>query len=562
MKRLCLRLVFYEPLYFCWSTWHYSIDNGSYKNSHYPKSWKTGMIVNLFKDDNACDPNNYRGLTINSCLGKVFNSVINNRLIEFLFKRKARTSDHIFIVNALIQKYRKNKEHLYMCFIDFKKAFDSVWHLALKLKLLEYGISGKFYDIIDNMYKDNLNCIKSDGQLSNTFFCARGVKQGDILSPNLFNLYINDLPNKLGIDVDTPELNGEPINCLLYADDLIIFSRTREGLQNKLNILDSYCEEWCLSVNPKKTKIMYTGKNSGESAPFMVGDASLEYTSHYKYLGVEINANNKVAEAVQNLCTRSWKAIFKLNSILAGTDIPAPHKLSLFDKLVKPILLYSSESWGYILDKCVNTRKTDACNDIITTFWRKVSTLPIETVHTRFCKGALGIHRKATNIAVMGELGRLPMTISVIKAMLKFWQHTTDHNYANTTLKKSVSARDGAWFDSLNNIYNIFGWHWHGSAPTNNDINRMIAELTQSYKDHWYKSVHIEGGSKLSIFKLINKKFLPEPYLYTIRCKKNQGGTRTITPQCAFPRNWAGQICKTPNPGWGTFLYILLKEGQ
>ena len=55
---------------------------------------------------------------------------------------------------------------------------------------------------------------------------------------------------------------------------------------------------------------------------------------------------------------------------------------------------------------------------------------------------------------------------------------------------------------TLKNIYNIFGWHWHGSAPTNSDINRMIAELTQSYKDHWYKSVHIEGGSKLSIFKL------------------------------------------------------------
>ena len=88
--------------------------NAILQNSHYPKSWKTGMIVNLFKDGNACDSNNYRGLTINSCLGKVFNSVINNRLIEFLdknniidnkqigFKRKARTSDHIFIVNALI----------------------------------------------------------------------------------------------------------------------------------------------------------------------------------------------------------------------------------------------------------------------------------------------------------------------------------------------------------------------------------------------------------------------------------------------------------------------------
>ena len=217
-----------------------------------------------------------------------------------------------------------------MCFVDFKKAFDSVWHLAHKLKLLEYGISGKFYDIIDNMYKSNLNCIKSDGQLSETFPCARGVKQGDILSPNLFNLYINDLPNKLGIDSDTPELNGEPINCLLYADDLIIFSRTREGLQNKLHILNACCEEWSLNVNPKKTKIMYTGRNrDNDLPPFTIGDATLEYTSHYKYLGIELNAQNKVTETVQNLCTRSWKAIFKLNSILSETDIPGPHKWSL-----------------------------------------------------------------------------------------------------------------------------------------------------------------------------------------------------------------------------------------
>ena len=78
-----------------------------------------------------------------------------------------------------------------------------------------------------------------------------------------------------------------------------------------------------VTLHSKKTKIMYTSRNSGEPAPFMVGDTNLEYTSHYKYFGVEINAHNKVTATVQNLCTRSWKAIFKLNSILAGTDIPA-----------------------------------------------------------------------------------------------------------------------------------------------------------------------------------------------------------------------------------------------
>ena len=172
-------------------------------------------------------------LLINCYLGNLFNAVINNRLIELLdknniinntqigFKRKTRAGNHIYtyIVNAFLQKHHKNKEQLNLCFVDSKKAFDSVWHLGLKVKLLEYGISGKLYDIIGNMYNRK------------------------IFLDNLFNLYINYLPKVIGIDSDTPGLNGEPINCLLYADDLIIFSRTREELQNKLNILYSYCKE-------------------------------------------------------------------------------------------------------------------------------------------------------------------------------------------------------------------------------------------------------------------------------------------------------------------------------
>ena len=275
---------------------------------------------------------------------------------------------------------------------------------------------------------------------------------GGYYKPKHFNQYINNFPSKLGIDTNTPELNVKSINSLLHADDLIIFSRTREGLQNKSNILDSYCKEWCLNVKPKLTKIMHTGRCSNNLSPFMVGDAELEQTSHYKYLDVEIDAHNKVTETIQNLCTRSWEAIVKLDSILPGTDIPAPYKLSLFDKLVKSILLYTSESWRIywtnvsICAKLVHAKKTS--------FLPSGSTLPFETVHARFYKGALGVHG---NIAVMDELGRLPMSISVIKAMLNIWQHTTDHTYPNATVKKATSTGCGPGFDTLKKIYNIFG---------------------------------------------------------------------------------------------------------
>ena len=112
--------------------------NGILKCKYYPKEWKIGIIVNLFKSGDVLSTDNYRGLTINSSLAKLFNTIMNNRLIKFLdkydvindnqigFRKKARTSDHIFIINTLFRKLSKCKNDLYLCFVDFKKAYDSV----------------------------------------------------------------------------------------------------------------------------------------------------------------------------------------------------------------------------------------------------------------------------------------------------------------------------------------------------------------------------------------------------------------------------------------------------
>ena len=118
----------------------------------YPKEWKKGYINPIFKAGETFYPTNYRGITIMSCLGKLFNSVLNNRLDEYLsenniisetqigFKKKARTSDHMFVLQMLIEKYTKQSySRLVTCFINFKNAFDSVLHQVsfLKCKMLE-----------------------------------------------------------------------------------------------------------------------------------------------------------------------------------------------------------------------------------------------------------------------------------------------------------------------------------------------------------------------------------------------------------------------------------------
>ena len=123
---------------------------------------------------------------------------------------------------------------VYACFIDFKKAFDSVCHQGMLFKLLQDKIDGKVYDIIKSMYSRSKCYIKLGAKRTGYFEYARGVTQGCILSPLLFNLYLNELPNliKDSISLTDPFIlpKGTKLGTLLYADDLILLSKSKQGL--------------------------------------------------------------------------------------------------------------------------------------------------------------------------------------------------------------------------------------------------------------------------------------------------------------------------------------------
>ena len=129
---------------------------------------------------------------------------------------------------------------------------------GLLYKLLQINVRGNFYKVIKSLYS-NSNCsIRIGNNQTQPFQYTRGVRQGCILSPLLFNLYVNDLAFSFNNILSDPFVlpNGTKLNSLFYADDLIILSRSKLGLQNCLNKLSSYCNSWMLKINPKKTKIM------------------------------------------------------------------------------------------------------------------------------------------------------------------------------------------------------------------------------------------------------------------------------------------------------------------
>ena len=229
------------------------------------------MDVCIHKSRNKDDPSNYRGICISSCLGKLFCSILNTRLLNFSCKQKIlhrsqigflpghRTSNHIFSLKTVIDKYVTHtpRGKLYTCFVDFRKAFDSIWHQGLFYKLLQYNIGGTFYKVISNTYSQSKCCVKDNFNRSAFFNYEKGVRQGCIVSPLLCNLYLNELPfilNKVKDPILLPD--GSPLNCLLYADDLLLISSSAEGLQHSLNNLSQYCQDWLLKINPAKTKVI------------------------------------------------------------------------------------------------------------------------------------------------------------------------------------------------------------------------------------------------------------------------------------------------------------------
>ncbi len=140
------------------------------------------------------------------------------------FRPEYRTSDQTYILKTLINKYLHiQKKRLYVCFVDFQKAFDLVWHEGLFYKMLKLGVGGNLYSLIKNMYQNFHLRIKSATGLSKLIKAAKGVRQGDGISPLLFNLFVNDLPYIfMTPEGHPPKLDTESVPCLLYADDIVI----------------------------------------------------------------------------------------------------------------------------------------------------------------------------------------------------------------------------------------------------------------------------------------------------------------------------------------------------
>ena len=368
------------------------------------------------------------------------NGIISENQLGFMPGN--RTSDALIVLFNLVQKYCFiNNTYIYACFVDFKKAFDCIPRQILFEKLLSYNITGNFYNSIKNMYTHDLACIGIGDKLTESFNVNQGVKQGCILSPLLFNIFISDLPKSLGEGDSSPVHIDEnkTLNSLIWADDLLMVSETESGLNNMLKNLENYTKANLIKVNLSKTKCMIFNKTGRLiRRKFCLGHEKVEVVREYKYLGFLITTSFSMHAALTDLKDkgmRSYGAMkTKLGCLFRKHILITTH---LFDSLVKPVLLYASDFWGSL--------KLPKYN-------------PVENLHIKFCKELLGVQVQTTNIAVLSEIGRIPLTLYGKKNASKNWERIGIHHRANKLLLTSYqNSVENGWTSFMRNCFSSIG---------------------------------------------------------------------------------------------------------
>lgn len=500
-----------------------------FKQGSFPSTWRLSTLTVLHKKGDKSLPTNYRGIAVSSNLCKLFCLVLYNRLNSFTddntiipinqigFRKGARTSDHILVLKTLIDKYinRASKSYLYICFIDFSKAFDTVWRNALLYKLIQIGIGGKFLKMIQSMYSSVSFAIKCNGKLTDSFDTSVGVKQGCILSPILFNIFLNDLPNIFDAECDPVELNNHPLSCLMYADDLIILSESASGLQCALDKLQSYCMKWKLLVNIDKSNVMIFNKSGRiiDKYRFTYDNFVIKITNEYTYLGIIFVPSGSFSKAISRLKEKASKAYFKIRDNLLSDSSKC--SLKLFYTLIQPILNYGCEVWApYLLNKLNDSNLISICDK-----------LPGESLHIKVCKIILGVHKKSTNNAVRGELGSHPLLIFMLSLAVKYWWKLNDKCYKGDKAlviqallenRKLINSNCFSWSSGINKILNLIKrsdiWNRPNIISVTHFNDLILFPLQHVYNDLWIRQV-TNFQSKLRTYRLFKKSFDMENYV-------------------------------------------------
>jgi len=259
------------------------------------------IIVPIVKDKkgNLTDKDNYRPIAITSVFSKVFELAIlykyedvllSTTCNQFGFKKKCSTDLCVFALKQIVEMYISQSSPVYICYMDASKAFDRVSHWILFKKLVDI-LPAIIVRFLVYWYAHQQFACKWGNSLSESFYVTNGVRQGGVLSPILFNLYMDELSIRLSNLNIGCNVNNVFVNHLIYADDMAILAPSPGALQKLVVECEQYATDHAIIYNLTKTvcmAILPKWLKSISLPVFLLNGKPLKYVSLQKYLGVLI----------------------------------------------------------------------------------------------------------------------------------------------------------------------------------------------------------------------------------------------------------------------------------
>jgi hypothetical protein len=516
------------------------------EDERFPTDWSRGLIIPIFKGgppDYQHDPLKYRGITLLSVVGKLYTVVLNERITKNCeergifaeeqagFRKKRSTVDQLFIMHEVI-KGRKPKK-TYSCFIDVQKAYDRVWRDGLWKKLDEYGIRGKMWRVIRNIYENVESCVVVDGKSTDWFSIEVGVRQGCILSPILFNLFINGLAEEIR-KAGKGVIYGRVKLCILmFADDIVLLAENKEDLQILMDITYRYSQTWRFNFNYDKCAVVIFEDTT--SGPIKYGECKVECTcgrhwklgnrliietDSYKYLGAELDNRLTFKQFKARILDKARKSRARLwNMGMKQGALSVKASINLWEALVRSNLEYAAGVWG-------------------AGQWEEA-----ELIQREMGRRILRCNGKTSNAAVRGELGWWKLSTRREYIKLRYWVSILLMD--DTRLVKAVydhskqeytSKNRNNWVKIVHQIVEKYGLNeiWDNEVAIRNEHNRHMT--VEGIKKYWmriiYKKIQdteeIEWREellrkpKLRTYRTIKDKLQLEPYLLSEINKKGR----------------------------------------
>ena len=317
-----------------------------------PNQWTTSIITLLHKKGPRNNLNNYRPISLISNMYKLFSKIITRRITKVLdenqpieqagFRSGYSTADHLQTINQVMEKVEEFNLKLYIAFIDYNKAFDSIEHFFVLKALQQQGIQTKYINILEKLYSNSWAKIQTE-KLGETFRISRGVKQGDPISPKLFSAVLEQIfrklkwDNRFGINI-----NGRKLSHLRFADDIVLFAKSANELQIMMKDLWDHSKTVGLSMNEKKTVLMTNHKER----EVVINGVKMSYVNKYIYLGQTVTFHNRADEEVEKRTTMAWNKFWSLSFILLDKNQKMDMKKKIMDSCVLPVMLYGAQTWS------------------------------------------------------------------------------------------------------------------------------------------------------------------------------------------------------------------------